>query len=229
MSATVSSSTAEPAWDQAVRNVCIVIGRLGLALLFFTQLFWKLPPTFGCTNEFAFPKLAEGKTINDRNIVDGNGSGGLCYWIGLESVYAPRFRQVLVVDDNQQGGIERWGVDISPLAQGNAAFIDNVIKPTIGFSGWLIWGAEAFIVVSMLLGLFTRLGALTALGVATQLYVGLANIPSPFEWEWAYGAIIIIAILMLGIAPGRIFGIDALLRKRWAASGGFTRFLRALT
>ncbi len=229
MSETIAPPAADPAWDRALRNACIVIGRLGLAFLFFTQLFWKLPPTFGCSNDFAFPRLAEGKTANDRAIVDGNGSGGLCYWIGLESVYAPRFRQVLVVDDNQPGGIERFGLDISPLAQANAALLDNVVKPTIGFSGWLIWGAEAFIVLSMALGLFTRLGALTALGVSLQLYVGLANIPAPYEWEWSYGAIIIIAILLFGIAPGRIFGIDGLLRKRWAASGGFTRFLRALT
>jgi hypothetical protein len=69
----------------------------------------------------------------------------------------------------------------------------------------------------------------TALGVSLQLYVGLANIPSPYEWEWSYGAIIIIAILLFGIAPGRILGIDGILRKRWASSGGFTRFLRALT
>ena len=62
--------------DNWLYKVCMVIARLGLAYLFFTQLFWKLPPHFGCGSEFAFPKPAE------QNFWDANGSSGLCYWMG---------------------------------------------------------------------------------------------------------------------------------------------------
>jgi hypothetical protein len=74
------------------------------------------------------------------------------------------------------------------------------------------------IFLSMLLGLFTRLGGLLAIGIALQLFVGLANIPSPYEWEWSYGQMALLAIAMFGLAPGRILGLDALLRPRLAAS-----------
>jgi hypothetical protein len=67
-----------------------------------------------------------------------------------------------------------------------------------------------------MLGLFTRLGALAALGVSFQLYIGLANVPRPFEWEWTYGMIVALSIAMLGAAAGRTFGVDAWLRRKLA-------------
>ena len=47
-------STAK--FDQRIYKICMVIARLGLAYLFFTQLWWKLPPDFGCANDYAFPQ-----------------------------------------------------------------------------------------------------------------------------------------------------------------------------
>ena len=35
------------------QKVALVIARLALAWLFFTQLWWKVPPTFGCPADFA--------------------------------------------------------------------------------------------------------------------------------------------------------------------------------
>ncbi len=64
--------------DTWLYKVCMVIARLILAYLFFTQLFWKLPPKFGCGANYAFPIPAE------QNYFDSNGSSGLCYWMGLE-------------------------------------------------------------------------------------------------------------------------------------------------
>jgi hypothetical protein len=83
-----------------------------------------------------------------------------------------------------------------------------------------VWLAEFWIFLSMLLGLFTRLGALVSIGMSLQLYVGLANIPRPFEWEWSYGAIVILSVAMLGAAAGRTLGVDAWLRRRLAAPAG---------
>jgi hypothetical protein len=75
---------------------------------------------------------------------------------------------------------------------------------------------EFWVFLSMTLGLFTRLGALAALGITLQLYIGLANIPRPFEWEWTYGIIIALSIAMLGAAAGRIIGVDGWLRRKLA-------------
>jgi hypothetical protein len=83
--------------------------------------------------------------------------------------------------------------------------------------GYMIWLAELSIVVLMFLGLFTRLGGLIALGVSAQLLVGLANIsiPGDYEWEWAYNLMVVLSVMMIGLAPGRILGLDAIIR-RWA-------------
>lgn len=204
----------EPRWEERLRKITMVIARLGLAYLFFANIWWKMPPTFGCGDAFTFPVLnAEGKVDASKS------GGGLCYWVGLESVYAPRPRTVFIADMRVVGG-PRVGFDISPLAQMNALIIDNVIKPNLALTGYLIWGAEVFIALSLFLGLFTRLGALVAIGISAQLFVGLANIPSPYEWEWSYGQMVLLSLVMLGTAPGRVWGIDAWLRRRFANAKG---------
>ncbi len=219
-----SAVVVVPGWEEKLRNLALLLGRLGLAYLFFTQLFWKLPPTFGCTNDFAFPTPAAAP-----NYWEGNGSGGLCYWMGLETIYAPNFREVLVAD-MRPAGLPRIGVNITPIAQMNAALLDSVVKPGIAVFGWLIWLAEFWIFLSMLLGLFTRLGALVSIGVSLQLFIGLANIPRPYEWEWAYGSIVLLSLVLLGIAPGRWLGLDAALRRHFANRDGWLpRIIQALT
>lgn len=194
-------------------RVAILIARLALAYLFFTQLFWKMPPTFGCPADYRFT------TANP----DGSlaRSGGLCDWIGIESVWATRPRTLFQANIDNEGSPE-LSLPIGPLARANGAFIDSVIKPNIRWMGWLIWGGEAFIFVSLLLGLFSRLGALVAVAISAQLVIGLAGISDPYEWEWGYLAIFFLSLALSGLAPGRFLGLDAALRPRLraAASGG---------
>ena len=214
----------ESRWDVRLRKVTMVIARLGLAYLFFANLWWKMPPDFGCGANFAFPVL------NQEGKLDASKSGGgLCYWIGLESAYAPRTRTVFIADMRPLG-LPRIGVNIAPLAQLNALMIDNVIKPNLAVTGYLIWGAELLITLSLFFGLFTRLGGLVAIGISLQLYIGLANIPQPYEWEWSYGQMVLLSLLMVGLAPGRVWGIDGWLRRRFAErSGPLAVLVMALT
>jgi thiosulfate dehydrogenase (quinone) large subunit len=185
-------------WEQRLQRAVMLLARLGLGLLFLTQLSWKMPPTFGCGADFAFTSAnADGSLKRTR---------GLCDWIGVESVYANRDRPVL-------------GINIRPLAQLNGVFIDNVVKPNIRWFGYLIFGSEALIATTMFLGLFSRLGALVAIGMSAQLLVGLAGIPNPFEWEWSYILMLLLSIVVFGLVPGRILGLDTLLRPRLAAAG----------
>jgi uncharacterized membrane protein YphA (DoxX/SURF4 family) len=200
----IDSSTGRG--EKMIYKIGMVIVRLGLAYLFFTQTWWKLPPTFGCSNNYAFPKPAAGNTY------DANGSSGLCYWMGLESLYASQPRPVLIAD-MRAGGLPALSVDIAPLARMNGSLLDNVFIPNIRIFGWLVWLSEFWIAISLVLGLFTRFGGLVAMGMSIQLYVGLANIPRPFEWEWSYGAMVLLSIAMFAATPGRYFGVDAWLRK----------------
>lgn len=202
-------------FDATLYKVCIVIARLLLGYLFFTQLFWKLPPSFGCGASYAFPKPTT------QNHYDTNNSSGLCFWMGLESIFASQPRKVLIAD-MRPAGLPAVSISITPLAKINGFLLDNLFIPQIRIFGWLVWFTEFSVFLTMIFGLFTRLGALSAIGISLQLYIGLANIPTPFEWEWTYGAIVALAFAMIAAAPGRVFGIDTWLRRKLSgpAEGG---------
>jgi hypothetical protein len=133
--------------------------------------------------------------------------------MGLESIYASQPRQVLVAD-MRPAGLPAITVNITPLAKINGFLLDNLFIPQIRVFGWLIWLTEFWVFLSMLLGLFTRLGGLAAFGISMQLYIGLANVPRPFEWEWTYGFLVLLSLAMLGAAAGRTFGVDSWLRQK---------------
>src|SRR5262245_58683773 len=76
-------------WERQLQRVVLVLARLGLAYLFFTQLWWKAPPTFGCPADFHFTTGAPGQLQR---------SSGLCDWIGIESVYATQPRPIFVAN-----------------------------------------------------------------------------------------------------------------------------------
>ncbi len=212
----IAASDAQfPAW---LPKALLVAARVVLGYLFFTQLFWKLPPSFNCPQDFRF------------TTANANGSlartTGLCDWIGIESVWAQRPHTIL----NAEG---RIGLPIGWASRINGVFINHVVEPNIRWFGWVIWGSEAFIFVSLFFGLLSRLGGLVAIGISAQLLVGLAGITDPYEWEWSYNFIFLTSILVFVFAPGRIFGIDALLRPRLltaSANGNrFARFVLLLT
>jgi hypothetical protein len=201
----------EARWEGALRRFVIVLGRLALAYLFFTQLWWKLPPQFGCPADFAIKKE------------DGKGgytkSSGLCTYLGYEAIFADKGPRKFLVAELKywpQSPIKEISVDLTPLTRLNGQFVTNVVAPNIRTFGHVIFWSEFAIFASLFLGLFSRLGGLIALGVSTQLTLGLAGVPIPgdYEWEWAYLTIMVLSILMIGLTPGRIFGVDALLR-RW--------------
>ena len=198
----------EARWERTLRNIVVFIGRIALAYLFFSNIWWKLPPDFGCPKDFTFKEETSPGQYNK--------SSGLCTYLGYESIFAGKPREVLVAD-LQYAKLPHIGVQIQPLALINGAIVDNVIKPNIRVAGYVIWLAEFSIFALMFLGLFSRLGGLIALGVSLQLLVGLANAPLPgdFEWEWGYNLMVVLSLLMIGLAPGRIFGLDGLIR-RWA-------------
>jgi uncharacterized membrane protein YphA (DoxX/SURF4 family) len=196
-------------FDNTVYKVFIVLARIGLGYLFFTQLFWKLPPSFGCGANYAFPVATE------QNYYDTNNSSGLCFWMGVESIFASQPRKILIAD-MRPAGLPAVSISITPLAKINGFLLDHLFIPQIRIFGWLVWLTEFSVFLTMIFGLFTRLGALAAIGISLQLYIGLANVPRPFEWEWTYGAIVALAFAMMATAPGRVFGVDTWLRRKLA-------------
>ena len=201
-----------PNWEERLRKVMLVIARLGLAYLFFTQLFWKMPPDFGCPSDFAFTTGG----VDNNGRVQLQRTSGLCDWIGIESVWANQPRPFFVANLDNRGAPE-ISIDLGWAAKLNNLLLENIIMPNIRWLGWFIWGGEAFIFVSLFFGLFSRLGGLTAILISGQLMIGLAGISNPYEWEWSYNLMVLLALPVFAFAPGRVFGIDAWLRPRLKA------------
>ena len=97
------------------------------------------------------------------------------------------------------------------------SFVHTLVLPNIGFLGWVVWLVEASIMVSLVLGLLTRLGGLVGLLQGLNLLIGLAAVPG--EWYWSYAMLALFQALFLLLAPGRVFGIDAILRPVAKRSG----------
>ncbi|HUE80613.1 MAG TPA: hypothetical protein VMM84_00780 [Pyrinomonadaceae bacterium] len=116
-----------------------------------------------------------------------DGSGGLRYWMG-EMVHYASFKQ-------------------------HATLVNDLILPHFNVFAFQVWAGEMFIAVSLMLGLFTRLGGLLGTLMAINLWLGLYN--RPHEWPWTYFFLILLNGFFIFLRAGRSLGIDA-----WLASNG---------
>jgi uncharacterized membrane protein YphA (DoxX/SURF4 family) len=111
---------------------------------------------------------------------------GLRYWIGQEAEHA------------------------AVVLQGD--LVRDILLPNLAIFGPLIYLAEVAIGVSLLLGLFSRAGALLGLLMGLNLWLGLYSAPN--EWPWTYMFLLMIQGFFVIDPPGRTLGADALLRLR---------------
>jgi uncharacterized membrane protein YphA (DoxX/SURF4 family) len=197
--------------------VAILVLRLALAGLFLSQLGWKLPPHFGCPEgEFRFTTAAPNGSLQR--------STGLCDWIGIEAVFSHRERSFV-------------GLSLRGLVRLNGWFVESVVMPHFGIFGWLIFGTEVAIVLSLASGTLARLGATLALLLSIQLLLGVGGTSDPAtgldETIWVYVAMIAVSLILVLRPSGRYLGVDAILRRRLRAvpdpSRAFERALLKLT
>jgi thiosulfate dehydrogenase (quinone) large subunit len=85
-----------------------------------------------------------------------------------------------------------------------------------------VWTAELMVAISLMFGLFTRLGAILGSVLALQLYVGLAYT----EWLWTYGMLVLLCLALTAIPAGRRLGVDQWLAPRLQAVASHNRFAR---
>ncbi|MDQ4044519.1 MAG: DoxX family membrane protein [Chloroflexota bacterium] len=95
----------------------------------------------------------------------------------------------------------------------HAWFVREVALPNCQAFGWVTLLIEGGAGVLLVLGLFTRLGALLGLIQSINLFFGLAYAPN--EWVWSYAMMAIIHLVLLATAAGRAFGLDAFLHERF--------------
>ncbi len=197
---TQSFPASTTALDQRLGNIGLGIGRIVVGLLWFSQVLWKLPPTFGCPANFQFSTREQYTT-------------GLCDWIGREAVYAGNLH--LFYLDLHLLGMPSFSIDLSSLSSAYGAFVRGFVMPNFGWMAWLIFGMEFFITITVLFGVFTRLGALMGIAQALNLIIGV--LPVPGEWEWSDLLLLTFNFVILMTAAGRYIGIDARLHP-WAVA-----------
>ncbi len=112
-----------------------------------------------------------------------DGSGGLRYWVGSMA-------------DGAAFGFHR-------------TLVRDVILPHFHFFAYQVWAVETAIAVMLMLGLFTRLGALLGLLMSLNLWLGLYNVPG--EWSWSYAFMVLLMGFLIATRAGRSLGADALI------------------
>lgn len=224
-----SPGSGEPRFERRLREFTLLIARIALAYLFFSQLFWKMPPRFGCTDQPGFVLTTVDNAGTWRR------TGGLCDWIGVESAWSKREFAFFGTDFNNDGKAD-IGLNLGPLRRLNGAFVDRLVVPHFSTFGWLILLTESAIATSLFLGALTRAGTLLSLLLSVQLALGIAGVSAPSadiqEWEWSYHLMVILSLMLFATPPGRVLGLDALLRKRLAGDvprGDWRKWLLYLT
>ena len=117
-----------------------------------------------------------------------------------------------------------------PTVEAYKDFLVNVMIPNWSFFGWMTLITETFIGVTLILGLFTRLGSVVAIGMAANVTIGILSVPH--EWVWTYTMLIMLPVVFLLTDAGRSFGVDAFLApaldRRAEAGSRLARLLKWL-
>jgi thiosulfate dehydrogenase [quinone] large subunit len=99
-------------------------------------------------------------------------------------------------------------------------FLRRVVLPNASAFGWFFAAAELALAIGLLLGLFTRAAALGGTMLMVILLLGQTRVEPGGSWErWVTSgltskfALLLLALLFLTDA-GRVWGLDARLRKR---------------
>jgi hypothetical protein len=195
---TQSLSASMTALDERLAAIGLGIGRIIVGLLWFSQLWWKLPPTFGCPVPFKF-------STRDQF------TSGLCDWIGREAAYAGNLHVFNL--DLHLIGQPNFSIDLSFLSAAYGAFLNGFVLPNFSWMAWIIFGMELFITITILFGILGRLGALAGTAQALNLAVGL--LPVPGEWEWSYIMLATLNFVLLLTAANRDIGFDGRVHS-WA-------------
>jgi uncharacterized membrane protein YphA (DoxX/SURF4 family) len=133
-----------------------------------------------------------------------DGSGGLRYWMDEMTKWAST-------------GLQRH-------------FVKDIVLPHFYFFAPQVYFAEVLISVTLILGLFNRLGAFVGALMAINLWLGLYR--SAAEWPWTYFFLMIVQIMFLVQRPGRSLGLDAILSRQEPESpsrGLWSRLVRLLS
>ncbi|MCI0394546.1 MAG: DoxX family membrane protein [Chloroflexi bacterium] len=138
--------------------------------------------------------------------------------IGLLWLFSLRWKLPPDFAPDQGRGLMDWlMLEVEHAAFGfYGNFVESVVIPNFTFFAWLIFLAELVVGLLLLTGTLTRLAGLLGLLMSINLGLGLLEVPG--EWPWSYAMMAMWHGLFIVTAAGRLWGIDAWLRRK----GGLT-------
>lgn len=86
-------------------------------------------------------------------------------------------------------------------------FTREVVIPHFTLFGWLVFLAELTAGLLLLLGLWTRVGAL--MGLIQSITIALLVVRAPNEWVWTYVMFVAIGLVVLLTPSGSKLSLDA--------------------
>lgn len=99
-----------------------------------------------------------------------------------------------------------------PVLAPYTSVVQNVVLPHFAIFGWAVFLLEICLAAFLLLGLATRFWALLAIAQSVAIFLSVGA--SPNEWKWSYFLMVAVHLAVFGLAAGRVWGIDAVLRRR---------------
>jgi hypothetical protein len=135
---------------------------------------------------------------------------GAMWW--QQSLWKPPPTYTTAADGS--GGLRMWMEEMVKYASFGvqSRFVKDVVLEHFHFFAPQVWFGEVAIAVSLILGVFTRLGATLGFLMAVNLWLGLYR--APFEWPWTYFFLIAVNGTFAVYRAGRSLGVDALIAAR---------------
>ncbi len=127
------------------------------------------------------------------------GTTGLAYWMGLMGKHAA-----------------------IPL---QADFVNNIVLPHFYLFAPVVYCLEVLTAVSLMLGVFVRLGGVIGALQIANLWLGLYSAPG--EWPWTYFFLLLLMLIFALHHYGRSLGVDALIVARLRAPRTLGRIILA--
>jgi thiosulfate dehydrogenase [quinone] large subunit len=91
------------------------------------------------------------------------------------------------------------------------ALAEDVLIPHFTLFGWLLFLVELAVGLSLLLGLWTRVGAM--LGVLQSIAITLLVVRAPDEWVWTYVLLVVLGLVVALTPSAARLSLDARLGR----------------
>ena len=114
----------------------------------------------------------------------------------------------------EDSGLRHWIAEmVNNAAFGlQSAFVQKIVQPHFQFFAPQVYATEVFIAISLMLGLFGRLGGLLGTLMAINLWLGLYR--ASYEWPWTYFFMVLLMGTFTIFQAGRSLGLDAIVVRQ---------------